>query len=283
MKRKTVTFLMLFMGALIGAYSFNNVLLPSNLISGGLGGIATVITRWYPVNIQLVLALLCLPVLVWAYVTFGYRQIIYAFTCFILFTILIGAVKVLPILHIDVVLAALVSGLLFGVSGGIVLRLGVANGPEALIGIYLKNRFGITLGAFFTVLNTVIVASSLLLPDTTLNSIFYSMISIYVSGKVTDFIVAGFRRDYEVTVISDKYAEITAFIHNELHRGATFIRGVGSYNNQEKLLVKTLVSNSELIALKEFVKKVDPACFMYINQSIGVVGEGFESMDNSQA
>ncbi len=283
MKRKTVTFLMLFMGALIGAYSFNNVLLPSNLISGGLGGIATVITRWYPANIQLVLALLCLPVLVWAYVTFGYRQIIYAFTCFILFTILIGAVKVLPILHIDVVLAALVSGLLFGVSGGIVLRLGVANGPEALIGIYLKNRFGITLGAFFTVLNTVIVASSLLLPDTTLNSIFYSMISIYVSGKVTDFIVAGFRRDYEVTVISDKYAEITAFIHNELHRGATFIRGVGSYNNQEKLLVKTLVSNSELIALKEFVKKVDPACFMYINQSIGVVGEGFESMDNSQA
>lgn len=281
MKRKTVTFLMLFMGALIGAYSFNNVLLPSNLISGGLGGIATVITRWYPANIQLVLALLCLPVLVWAYVTFGYRQIIYAFTCFILFTILIGVVKVLPVLQIDVVLAALVSGLLFGVSGGIVLRLGVANGPEALVGIYLKNRFGITLGVFFTVLNTVIVASSLLLPDTTLNSILYSMVSIYISGKVTDFIVAGFRRDYEVTVISDKYAEITAFIHNELHRGATFIRGVGSYNNQEKLLVKTLVSNSELIALKEFVKKVDPACFMYINQSIGVVGEGFESMDNS--
>lgn len=282
MKRNITTLMTLFMGALIGAYSFNNVLLPSNLISGGLGGIATVITRWYPVNIQLVLALLCIPVLIWAYVTFGYRQIVYAFTCFILFTILIGAVKALPILHIDVVLAALVSGLLFGVSGGLVLRLGVANGPEALVGIYLKNRFGITLGVFFTVLNTVIVASSLLLPDTTLNSILYSMISIYVSGKVTDFIVAGFRRDYEVTVISDKYVEITAFIHNELHRGATFIRGMGSYNNQEKMLVKTLVSNSELIALKEYVKQVDPACFMYINQSIGVVGEGFESINNSQ-
>jgi len=279
MKKNISTFLILLMGALLGAYSFNNVLLPSNLISGGLGGIATVITRWYPANIQLVLALLCLPVLIWAYATFGYRQIVYAFTCFALFTILIGVVKVLPVLHIDAVLAALVSGVLFGVSGGIVLRLGVANGPEALVGLYLKNRFGITLGVFFTVLNTLVVASSLLLPDTTLNSILYSMISIYVSGKVTDFIVAGFRRDYEVTVISDKYAEITAFIHNELHRGATFIRGVGSYNNQEKLLVKTLVSNSELIALKDYVRKVDPACFMYINQSIEVVGEGFESIN----
>jgi uncharacterized membrane-anchored protein YitT (DUF2179 family) len=192
---------------------------------------------------------------------------------------LIGAVKALPVLNIDAVLAALLSGVLFGISGGIVLRLGVANGPEALVGMYLKNRFGISLGVFFTILNTAIVSSSLLLPGSTLNSILYSMVSIYVNGKVTDFIVAGFRRDYEVTIISDQYAQITGFIHNDLKRGATYIKGMGSYNNQEKMLIKTLVSNSELVALKEYVKKADPLCFMYINQSIGVVGGGFESIN----
>jgi uncharacterized membrane-anchored protein YitT (DUF2179 family) len=168
--------------------------------------------------------------------------------------------------------------MLFGISGGIVLRLGVANGPESLVGIYMKNKYGNSLGVFFTVLNTIIVSSSLLLPHSTLNSILYSMVSIYVSGKVTDFIVAGFRRDYEVTIISDKYTEITEFIHKDLQRGATFIKGLGSYNHQEKMLIKTLVSNSELITLKEYVKKVDPLCFMYINESIGVVGGGFESI-----
>ena len=268
----------IFLGAFIGAYSFNNVLLPSNLISGGLGGVATLIIRWQPMNIQIVLALLCLPILVWAYVTYGFKQIIYAFSCFALFTVLIGIVKVFPVLKIDAVLAALLSGVLFGISGGIVLRLGVANGPEALVGIYLKERYGISLGVFFTVLNITIVSSSLVLPGATLNSILYSIVSIYVSGKVTDFIVAGFRRDYEVTVISDKYLEITAFIHNDLKRGATFIKGVGSYNHQEKMLIKTIVSNAELIALKEYVQKEDPQCFMYINESIGVVGEGFEKM-----
>ena len=140
MKRNIEKFILLFLGALIGAYSFNNVLLPSSLISGGLGGIATVITRWIPANIQLVLAALCLPILVWAYITYG-------------------------------------------------------------------------------------------------------------------------------------------FIHNELKRGATYNKEMGSYNNQEKMLIKTLVSNSELVALKEYVKKADPLCFMYINQSIGVVGGGFESIN----
>lgn len=275
MKKIAKIVLFLFIGAFIGAYSFNNVLLPSDLIAGGLGGIATVITRWYGINIQLLLGLLCLPILIWAYFTYGFKQIVYAFICFTMFTVLLGAVKVFPVLHIDAVLAALFSGVLFGISGGIVLRLGVANGPEALVGIYLKDKHGISLGVFFTVLNTTIVSSSLLLPNSTLNSILYSMVSIYISGKVTDFIVAGFRRDYEVTIISDKYEEITAFIHKELKRGATFIKGTGSYNQQEKMLIKTLVSNSELIALKEYVKGIDPVCFMYINESIGVVGEGF--------
>jgi uncharacterized membrane-anchored protein YitT (DUF2179 family) len=278
MKKIARIVVFLFMGAFIGAYSFNNVLLTSGLIAGGLGGIATVITRWHPINIQLVLAVLCLPILIWAYITYGFKQIIYAFTCFVLFTVLLGIVKVFPALKVDVVLAALLSGVLFGISGGIVLRLGVANGPEALVGIFVKNKYGISLGVFFTVLNTIIVSSSLLLPNATLNSILYSMVSIYVSGKVTDFIVAGFRRDYEVTIISEKYADITAFIHKDLKRGATYIKGLGSYNHQEKMLIKTLVSNSELIALKEYVKQVDPTCFMYINESIGVVGEGFEKM-----
>jgi uncharacterized membrane-anchored protein YitT (DUF2179 family) len=265
----------LFLGALIGAYSFNNVLLPSNLIAGGLGGIATVIAMWYSLNIQIVLAILCLPILVWAYITFGIKQIIYAFTCFTFFTVLLGIMRLLPALNVDVVPAVLVSGVLFGISGGIVLRLGVANGPEALVGIFLKKKYGISLGLFFTILNTTIVSSSLLLPNSSLNNILYSMVSIYISGKVTDFIVAGFRRDYEVTIISVKYEDITEFIHKDLKRGATFIKGLGSYNHQEKMLIKTLVSNSELIALKEYVKDTDPNCFMYINESIGVVGNGF--------
>jgi uncharacterized membrane-anchored protein YitT (DUF2179 family) len=265
----------LFLGALIGAYSFNNVLLPSNLIAGGLGGIATVIAMWYSLNIQIVLAILCLPILVWAYITFGIKQIIYAFTCFTFFTVLLGIMRLLPALNVDVVPAVLVSGVLFGISGGIVLRLGVANGPEALVGIFLKKKYGISLGLFFTILNTTIVSSSLLLPNSSLNNILYSMVSIYISGKVTDFIVAGFRRDYEVTIISVKYEDITEFIHKDLKRGATFIKGLGSYNHQEKMLIKTLVSNSELITLKEYVKDTDPNCFMYINESIGVVGNGF--------
>ena len=276
MKKIINTILSLLIGVFLGAFSFNNLLLPHKLIAGGLGGIATIINRFSGFNIQLVLVLIFLPIAIWAYVTFGIKQIAYAFTCFCLFTIMIGLVDALPVPQVDLLIATVLSGVFFGISGGLVLRLGVANGPEALIGMYLRKKSGISIGAFFTILNVTIVTSSLLLPDATLNNVLYSMISIYISGQVTDYIVMGFRRDYDVTIISDKYIDITTFIHNDLKRGVTYIKGLGTYNLQKKMILKTLVCNEELIALKDYVTKIDPGCFMYVNESIEVVGRGFE-------
>jgi len=259
-------------GAFLGAYSFNNVILPYNLISGGLGGAATIVTRLSGVNVQLALGLLCLPILIWAYLTYGFKQIIYAFTCFILFTLMISVVKFLPIPKIDIMIAVILSGVIGGISGGVVLRFGIANGPEGLVGVYLKERYGLNIGVYFIILNTAIVAASMIIPNTTINTMAYSLISIYIAGKVTDVIVMGFRKDYEVTIISEKYIEITNYIHSDLKRGATFIKGFGTYNKQDKILIKTIVSNSEMIVLKNYVKEIDPSCFIYVTESIEVVG-----------
>lgn len=267
----------IFVGAFVGAYSFNNIILPNNLISGGIGGAATIITRLSGLNVQLSLALLCLPILIWAYKTFGFKQIIYAFSCFSLFTLMISIARLMPVPKVDIIPAVILSGILSGISGGVVLRLGVANGPEGLVGVHLKDKYGINVGMYFTVLNTVIVISSGVLPNTSVNTMVYSLISIFISGKVTDFIVMGFRRDYEVTIISEKYRDITDFIHKDLKRGATYVKGLGTYNKQEKVLIKTIVSNSEMIVLRDYVQEIDSQCFIYVNEITEVFGRGFEN------
>lgn len=278
MKKRTREFniaISIIIGAFVGAFSFNNVILPNNLISGGIGGAATIISVLSGINVQIALALLCLPILIWAYKTYGFRQIIYAFSCFFLFTMMISLARLLPVPKIDIIPAVILSGILSGISGGVVLRLGVANGPEGLIGVFLKERYAINVGVFFTVLNTVIVVSSGVLPNMSFNTMIYSLFSIFISGKVTDFIVMGFRRDYEVTIISEKYKDITEFIHNDLKRGATFVKGIGTYDRQDKILIKTIVSNSEAIVLKDYVKDIDGNCFIYVNEITEVFGRGF--------
>ncbi len=86
-------------------------------------------------------------------------------------------------------------GVLLGIAGGLVLRQAVANGPEAIVGMYLKEKYDITVGTFFLVLNTVIIFSSILYGDLTL--IIYSLISNYIASKVTDFVIVGTKRYYK--------------------------------------------------------------------------------------
>lgn len=274
MLKKIKHYLIIIIGQLISAIAFHQILLPNDLIGGGFGGLATVINKLTNVNIQLILVGLCCPVIIWAFFKYNRKLVFYAAFCFGLFTFFIGIVgNFVPEFYTDPIVAAIVSGVLFGVSGGMIIREGAANGPEAIVGMYLKEKKGITIGTFFTILNFCILTSSLTYGDIT--CIIYSLISIYIAGKVTDYIILGTRREYCVNIISDNFIEITEFIHKKLNRGVTFVPCVGTYKVRKKMMIKAVVTNQELITLKNYVSQLDDNSFAYVTESIEVFGGGF--------
>ena len=274
MKKNLTLLLSLIIGPMFSAVAFTSIIIPNGLIGGGMGGLAVILYRATGLNMQLLLAGLFLPVAVWAFFQFGIKQIITASVCYILFTIYTAVMpNLIPPLKTDLILAAIVAGIFMGMSGGIVLRLGVSNGPESLIGMYLKGKFNIQMGVFLTIFNSVIVLMSILFSDITMA--LYSTIAIYISGKVTDFIILGFERYFEMNIITSKYMELTDFIHKEIKRGVTYIQCIGTYELKKTMMMKTLVKNDEVIKIKNYLKTLDPDSFVYINESTEVHGRGF--------
>lgn len=276
MKKNINIALSLIIGSLIGAIAFTSVIIPNNLMGGGLGGVAQIINKTTGLNLQLILAVLFLPIAIWAFFKYGIKQIFTASVCFILFTIFMGLTPtIVPELKTDAILAAIVSGIMLGVAGGTVLRHGVANGPESLIGMYLKEKFNTPMGTFMTIFNSLILLMSVFFADITIA--LYSAISIYVSGKVTDFIILGFGRYYEMNIITSQYVNIAKFIQNDIKRGVTYMHCTGGYELREQMMVKTLVKNIEIIKIKNYLKTIDPQSFIYINESTEVIGRSFLS------
>lgn len=267
-------FLVISIGVFISAIAFSRVLLPNHLTAVGLGGIATIINNLTSWNIQLVLLALCMPIIIWALFKYDKKQVLYAGYCVLLFTFLIGWVELyIPEFKTDAIIAAVVAGVIFGISTGLILREGVANGPEAILGLYLKDKKGITIGNFFLILNIIIVFSSIVYSDITY--IIYSFISIYISSKVTDAVILGATRNYSVHIISEEYMAITEYIHKELKRSATFVQAMGTYELKKKMLIMTVVSNSELILLRKYVNSLNDQSFLYVTVSSEVIGGGF--------
>lgn len=275
MKKNLSILFSLIIGAMIGAISFISVIIPNNLMGGGIGGLAQLINRTTGINMQLLLGSMFLPIAIWAFYKFGIKQIITASIAFVLFTIFMGVTpSFVPVLKTDPILAAIVSGILLGVSGGVVLRLGVSNGPEALIGMHLKEKFNLQMGVFMTIFNSIIILSSVINTDITMA--LYSAVSIYISGKVTDFIILGFGRYYEMNIITKEYIKVASYIQTEIKRGVTYIQCVGAYELSNKMMVKTLVKSEEIVKIKNYIKTIDLECFIYINESSEVIGSGFK-------
>lgn len=274
MKKKIILALSLIVGPLIGAIAFTCVIIPNNLMGGGLGGLALLISKITGFNMQLLLAALFLPIGIWAFFRYGIKQIITAAVCYILFTLYMGFTPLIfPALKTDAIIAAIVAGILLGLAGGTVLRLGVSNGPEALIGMYLKEKFNTPMGTFMMIFNSVIILMSAFFSDITMA--LYSAISIYISGKVTNFIILGFGRYYEMNIITSQFVAVTKYIQDEIKRGVTYIHCTGGYELKEQMMVKTLVKNDEIIKIKNYLKEIDSECFINISESTEVIGRSF--------
>ena len=126
-----------------------------------------------------------------------------------------------------------------------------------------------------TIFNSIIILLSLFKADMTIA--LYSAISIYISGKITDFIILGFGRYYELNIITKEYIMVSSFIQTEIKRGVTYIQCVGAYELNNKMMIKTLVKSDEIVKIKNYIKSVDLECFIYINESSEVIGTGFKN------
>ncbi|WP_236355069.1 YitT family protein [Konateibacter massiliensis] len=261
-------------GQLIAACGFNLVLSANHLVATGFGGIAMVLNHIWGINVQLVLILLCIPVFVWSFLSYDRKQVFYAAFSYGMFTFYIGFVdKIFQEFVTDPIVATITGGVMLGIAQGIILKQAVANGPESIVGIYLKDKKGITVGTFFMAMNTLIISSSILFQDVTL--IIYSLICNFICSKVTDIVIIGTEKYYIVRIMSDNYLDITGFISKELTRGVTFIQGMDTSNVKKKMLIETVVSKRELIRLKEYIKSINDDSFVYVTESAGLIGKEY--------
>lgn len=76
-------------------------------------------------------------------------------------------------------------------------------------------------------------------------------------------------------IISDKYKEIGDYIHNEMGHGTTVIDTIGGYTGEDRKLIRVAFSRMEMTELRGFIAKTDPKAFVTFTSATTINGEGF--------
>lgn len=95
-------------------------------------------------------------------------------------------------------------------------------------------------------------------------TVLLSILGTYLNGIVLDHFIFGFNIKRRVCILSNKEADIEAFILHTLHSGATIYEPVGAYDHQIRREIITIVDKNEYIQLMNYISKTDPSAFVTV-------------------
>jgi uncharacterized membrane-anchored protein YitT (DUF2179 family) len=256
------------LGSLIVVVAFNLFLIPHEVLSSGLSGISMILGMISPVNTGVANFLLNLPLLIIGYIMLGRKFIANSIFSVIIISIGLYLVPVFAIAD-DTILSSIFGGALTGLGVGIVFRCSGSTGGFDIIGMIVARKRDFPIGVLLSGMNAVVILISGFLFDW--DSALYTLVSIFVTGKVVDAIYTDHAK-LTLMIITDKGEEMRDHLLTNLYRGLTIMDGVGGYSNHQRNVMITVISRYELNEVKNLISEVDPSAFVNITETIEVMG-----------
>jgi len=261
-------FLMIISAAAVGL-GFQLLLIPTQLLSSGLSGVAMVIGYLSGWNIGWLYFALNVPILLWGYRVLGKRFIALSIVTVVSTAFFLQIIPVIELTN-DRLLASVFGGVLVGLGTTVTLRYGGSSGGFDIIASIISRYRDLPIGIMIVFLNTIVVAALGFLKNDW-NAALYSMLSIYLTGKIID---AVHTPHHKVTafIVTNHTQEIASRLL-KLPRGVTIIKTRGAFTSEERDMLMTVTTRFELAALRKMIKEVDSKAFVNVVQTVDVIGE----------
>lgn len=264
---------------LIVSFSIVYIIKPNLLISGGLTGLSILTSNVTGISLPLLIFILNIPTSVLSFF-FLDRDFTFFSTLSILLLSIFASFyqKILPGFYLtkEPILACIFGGLLNGIGMGIAFRNGTSTGGLDIVAAILKKKFNITIGSVLMGINFIIVSS--LGYFFSIDKVLFTLILMFINYNVVDKIQLGVGKQKQVLAISEKNEEIAREIYKEVHRGATYIKGVTSYKKKDVYILYVVCSSKQLVKIRQIIKEIDPDAFVAVSDTSEILGNGFREL-----
>ena len=157
---------------------------------------------------------------------------------------------------------------------GVMLRTLGSSGGIDIISVAMKQRWNIAIGQCTFLFNVVLFATAFS-TGTPLDKIMASLIMMFISASVLEYVLGLFNRRKLVFIISDHGEEISEAILVSERFGVTVMRGKGAYSGTDREILLTVTNNVALKRLENLVDSIDPNALFIVDNAFYVSGGQF--------
>lgn len=262
---------LLTVGAGFVTFSVQNVAAPHGFLTGGIMGVSLLCTY---ITGDLMSAttwnlLFNIPLMIFSWFNVSRAFVIYTtYGTFAMsaWGMVLGNITI-PIQ--DPLYACILSGVVYGLGCGIMLKTKGSSGGLDFIAAFLNQKWGVQFGSFSFMFNSVIFMTSVLSISPDL--IIISFIQIFIVGQVTNYVVGMFNQRKSVFIITNKGQEICREIA-KLGGRTTLVPAYGGYSHDAKEIILTITTKTQIKSLEELVFRYDPQALFSVEETFYAVG-----------
>lgn len=261
---------------MLSSIAVNFFFQPGHVYSSGATGLAQVMSALTErlsgnaIPISLTYYAINIPLLILAWFKIGHKFTVFTFIAVSMSSLFIYLMPQLT-LTTDPLINAIFGGLFMGLGVGFGLRSRISSGGTDILSLTIRQKTGKNVGSISLVINGLIMVFAGLLFGW--QYALYSMVTIFVSSRVTDAIYTK-QKKLQAMIVTACPDRVITMIHNKLHRGVTLVNHAakGTYQNENKAVLIAIITREEYAEFKQLMRKADPRAFVSISENVQIIG-----------
>lgn len=274
-----------FIGNLLLAMGVTMFILPNDVLTGGVTGIAVALEPLFHIDPTIMINALTIALFFVGLLFLGKRfawKTLASTICYpLLISLLSWALTVFfptDYFVMDRYLATIYGGILMGCGVGLIFRCGASSGGMDIPPLVLHKYTRIPLPTLVLITDALTVMLGIATYG--FQTALVGILSVFISSMAIDkMLTLGAIKSKNCMIISERYEEMLEYIHKDLYRGTTILSGHGGYTHENRPVIMVVVSKKQYPLLEHEVLKVDPNAFIIVTDTEEVHGLGFTYED----
>jgi uncharacterized membrane-anchored protein YitT (DUF2179 family) len=250
-------------GIFLASIGLKAFLLPNGFLDGGATGIAILLSELFEWDISYFLLVVSVPFLLLAGFTLSRRILIKSVLSIVGLALIIHFENFSPITE-DKLLIAIFGGLFLGAGIGLTIKNGAVLDGSEILGIFINDRLGISIGKVILFFNVILFGITALLLS--VEVAMYSILTFLITAKVIDLMIEGFEDYVGLMIVSDKIDEIEDELIEIVGAGMTIYKGGKGYGKRglkaERDIIHTVVNRIDIRRTYNLVDRIDSHSFI---------------------
>lgn len=260
-------------GTFIFSIAINSIVIPNQLGEGGVTGITLLLFYVFDISPSLSNFIINAVIMLIGWKFLEKETIFYTLVAIVSMSLFLEFVFLPSFIPTNSLLGPLASGFLIGLGIGIViLGHGTTAGVD-IIALIINKYMGLQVSIALLILDVMIV-----IPLTVVIGLekgLLTLISLYITSKILNFVMEGYNPKKAIMVVSNKHDKIAEEIMKRVDRGITVLKGYGYYSKAEKDVLYVVINRIQLIKVQRIINDIDSNAFVTVTGIQQVLGEGF--------